>query len=86
MQEIRINTDRSYSSSARTVLSGDSKSLAKVFERIRSGEDLPGIVRVEDHDNLICNKRITLAPEEGSGYWEFIHLSPDLYLIAADNQ
>ena len=42
MQEIRINTDKSYPSSARTVLSGDSKSLVKTFECIRSGKDLPG--------------------------------------------
>ncbi len=86
MQEIRVNTDKSYSSSARTALSGDDKSLVKTFEHIRSGQDLPEIVRVEDHDNLICSRRITLAPEEGSGYWEFIHLSPDLYLIASDFQ
>ena len=86
MQEIRINTDKSYSSSARTVLSGDSKSLVKVFERIRSGEDLLGIIRVEDNDNDIYSNRINLAPEEGSGYWEFIYLSPDLYLIASDFQ
>lgn len=86
MQEIRLNTDISYSSSARTALSGDSKSLVKTFDHIRSGQDLPGIVRVEDHDNLICSRRITLEPEEGSGYWEFIHLSPELYLIATDFQ
>lgn len=86
MQEIRINTDRSYSSSARTVLSGDSKSLVKTFDRILSGKDLPGIIRVEDNDNEIYSNRINLAPEEGSGYWEFIYLSPDLYLIASDFQ
>ena len=86
MQEIRLNTDKSYSSSARTVLSGDSKSLVRTFDRIRSGKDLPEIVHLEDHDNLICSRRVTLAPDEGTGYWEFIHLSPDLYLIASDFQ
>ena len=86
MQEIRLNTDAIYPSSARTVLSGDSKSLAKTFERIRSGMGIPGITRVEDNDNVIYSNRINLAPEEGSGYWEFIRLSNDLYLIATDFQ
>ncbi len=86
MREIRINTDKSYSASARTILSGDSKSLDKTFERIRSGKGLPDITRVEDNDNVIYSNRLNLAPQEGSGYWEFTHLSHELYLIATDFQ
>ncbi len=86
MQEIRINTEKSYPSSARTLLSGDSNSLVKTFECIRSGKRAPAVTQVEDNDNVIYSSRLPLAPEEGYGYWEFIHLSPDLYLIATDFQ
>ena len=86
MQEIRISTEKSYSSTAKTALSGDSKSLVKTFERVRSAKDTPGYVRVEDNDNVIYSNRLKLDPQEGTGYWEFIHLSSDLYLIASDFQ
>ncbi|MDK1119044.1 MAG: AraC family transcriptional regulator [Anaerolineae bacterium] len=86
MQEISINTTIDYPRTARTVLSGREKSLIKTFERIRSDKNLSNVVRVKDAANVLSCVRINLEPDEGTGYWEFIQLDKDLYIIATDCQ
>lgn len=86
MEELLINTAFDYPRTARTVLSGTEKSLTKTFERIRSEKDLANVVKVRDQQDILYSARINLDAEEGTGYWEFIQLSEDLYIIATDCQ
>ncbi len=86
MNEFSVNTAVDYPRTARTVLSGNEKSLSKTFELIRSDNKLLTIVKVNDNENTLYSTRINLVAEEGIGYWEFLQLSEDLYVIATDCQ
>ena len=86
VNEFSVNTAVDYPRTARTVLSGNEKSLSKTFELIRSDKNLSNVVTVKDHENTLYSTRINLDAEEGIGYWEFLHLSEDLYVIATDCQ
>ena len=81
-----VNTDVDYPRTARTVLSGNEKSLSKTFELIRSDKNLSNVITVKDHENTLYSARINLDAQEGIGYWEFLQLTEDLYVIATDCQ
>ena len=86
MEEFSVNTAVDYPRTARTVLSGNEKSLSKTFEFIRSKQNKSNIVKLKDQQTTLYSARINLDPEEGVGYWEFLQLSDDLYVIATDCQ
>jgi len=86
MDELLVNTSVDYPRTARTVLSGNERSLTKTFERIRTEKDLANVVKVADQQNILYSARVNLDAEEGTGYWEFVQLSEDLYIIATDCQ
>ena len=86
MDEFLVNPAADYPRTARTVLSGNEKSLTKTFERIRSEKDLANVVKITDQQNILYSARINLDVEEGTGYWEFVQLSEELYIIATDCQ
>ena len=86
MSNFSVNTAQEYPKTSRTVLSGNNKSLVSTFERIRSDSGDSNVVKVKDEENVLYSARVNLDAEEGSGYWEFIQVSDDLYIIAADYQ
>lgn len=86
MSSFSVDTDQEYPRTSRTVLSGNDRSLTNTFEQIRSETGLSNVVKVKDEENILYSARVNLDADEGTGYWEFIQISDDLYIIAADYQ
>ena len=86
MNEFSVNTAVDYPRTARTILGGNERSLSKTFELIVSDNELLDIVKVNDDKDILYCARINLDAEEGTGYWEFLQLSDDLYVITTDFQ
>ena len=72
VNEFSVNTAVDYPRTARTVLSGNERSLSKTFELIFYDNELLDIVKVNDDKDILYCERINLDAEEGTGYWEFL--------------
>lgn len=81
MHSVVVDTGIPYARTARTVLSGSDQSLEKTFELIRSGQGQPGDFKVDENANTLYATRIDLDPQDGLGYWQFLQLSSNLYVI-----
>jgi AraC-like DNA-binding protein len=66
----------------RAVLAGPGRSLAEAFENLEQSPHVSRLLRHPTRDLL--SARVTLAPEEGSGYWELIRVRNDIYIILAN--
>ena len=86
MKEFTINPDVDYPRIARNILSNDKKLLSVTFERIRSDKNLPNVFKINEGHNTLYSTRINLDEKDGFGYWEFLQLSDDLFVIAVDCQ
>jgi AraC-like DNA-binding protein len=63
----------------RTSLAGPGRTLTDAFARL---EDAPLVERVVRHfDRDLLGARILIGPEEGRGYWDFIRIRDDYYVI-----
>lgn len=63
----------------RTLLAGPGHTLADAFANL---ERAPHIVRMSRHVKRdLLGARVTLAPEEGEGYWELTRIRNDLFVI-----
>lgn len=63
----------------RTVLAGPGHTLGDAFASL---ERAPQIVSMSRHPKRdLLGARVTLAPEEGSGYWELTRIRNELYVI-----
>jgi hypothetical protein len=66
----------------RTIIAGPGRSLADAFAKLEQSPQVSRILRHEPRDLL--SARVTLHPEEGSGYWELTRIRNDLYIILSD--
>jgi AraC-like DNA-binding protein len=66
----------------RAVIAGAGRSLPDAFANL---EQSPHVSRLLGHParDLVC-ARVTLAPEEGSGYWELTRIRNDLFIILSN--
>jgi len=66
----------------RTILAGPGRSLPEAFASL---EQSPEVERLIRHDKRgLLSARVTLKPEEGSGYWELSRIRSDLYVILSN--
>ena len=86
MKEFTVNPTVNYPRTARSIFSGDAKRLSRTFERIRSDKKLANVVKINEGLNTLYSKRINLDKKDGDGYWEFLQLSEELFVIATDCQ
>jgi AraC-like DNA-binding protein len=63
----------------RTVLAGPGHTLADAFANLERAPQIERMARHVKRDLL--GARVTLAPEEGQGYWELTRIRNDLYVI-----
>jgi AraC-like DNA-binding protein len=66
----------------RTIIAGPGRSLADAFAKLEQSPQVSRILRHAARDLL--SARVTLHPEEGSGYWELTRIRNDLYIILSD--
>jgi AraC-like DNA-binding protein len=66
----------------RTILAGPGRSLADAFASLEQSPQVQRVLRHPKRDLL--SARVTLAPEDGEGYWELTQIRDDLYVILAD--
>jgi len=66
----------------RTILAGPGRSLADAFDNLEKSPHVSRVLRHAARDLL--SARVTLTPEEGSGYWELTRVRNDLYLILSN--
>jgi AraC-like DNA-binding protein len=66
----------------RTVLAGPGGSLSDAFANLEQSSQVSRVLRHPARDLL--SARVSLTPEEGSGYWELTRVRNDLYIILAD--
>jgi AraC-like DNA-binding protein len=63
----------------RTVIAGAGRSLSEAFANLESA---PNIERISRHPHRkLIGARISLAPEEGEGYWDCTRIGEDVYVI-----
>src|SRR6202034_3543754 len=66
----------------RAILAGPGHTLADAFANL---EQAPQVERVWRHPKRnLLGARITLAPEEGEGYWELTRVREELYVVIAN--
>jgi AraC-like DNA-binding protein len=66
----------------RGVIAGPGRSLAEAFANLEHSAHVSRLLRHPVRDLL--SARVTLTPEEGSGYWELIRVRNDLYIILSN--
>jgi len=66
----------------RAVLAGPGRSLTDAFANLEQSPQVSRVLRHPVRDLL--SARVTLAPEEGSGYWELVRVRNDLYVILSN--
>ncbi|MGH8250572.1 MAG: helix-turn-helix transcriptional regulator [Steroidobacteraceae bacterium] len=63
----------------RTILAGSGHTLADAFANLEGEPQVEQITRHVKRD--LFGARVTLAPNEGQGYWEFTRIRDDLYVV-----
>src|ERR1700682_3204101 len=63
----------------RTLLAGPGHTLADAFANLERAPAVDLITRHKSRDLL--GARVALAPEEGSGYWDFTRIRDEIYVI-----
>jgi AraC-like DNA-binding protein len=66
----------------RTIIAGPGRSLADAFAKLEQSPQVSRVLRHAARDLL--SARVTLVPEEGSGYWELTRVRNDLYIILSN--
>jgi AraC-like DNA-binding protein len=66
----------------RAVIAGPGRSLSDAFANLERSPNVSRVLRHEARDLL--SARVTLAPEEGSGYFELTRVRNDLYIILSN--
>jgi AraC-like DNA-binding protein len=66
----------------RSVIAGPGRSLAEAFANLEQSPHVSRLLRHPTRDLL--SARVTLTPEEGSGYWELVRVRNDLYVILSN--
>src|SRR2546422_4670621 len=66
----------------RAVIAGPGRSLSDAFANLERSRNVSRVLRHEARDLL--SARVTLTPEEGSGYFELTRIRNDLYVILSD--
>jgi len=61
------------------VLAGPGRTLKEAFANLEQSSEVERLVRHAQRDLL--GARVTLAPEEGEGYWELTRIRDDFYVI-----
>ena len=78
VKEINVTEDR-HKGLFRTVLAGPGHTLADAFANL---ERAPHVERVSRHSRRdLLGARISLAPEEGEGYWEFTRVRDEIFVV-----
>jgi len=66
----------------RAILAGPGHTLADAFANL---ERAPCVERISRHlKRDLLGARVTLAPEEGEGYWEFTRIRGEIYVVVAN--
>jgi AraC-like DNA-binding protein len=77
-KEINVTEDR-HKGLFRTVLAGPGHTLADAFANL---ERAPHVERVSRHSRRdLLGARVSLAPEEGEGYWEFTRVRDEIFVV-----
>jgi AraC-like DNA-binding protein len=66
----------------RTLIAGEGHTLTDAFDNLQHAACVNRIWR-HPHRQLL-GARITLAPEEGDGYWDFTQIGHDLYIVVGN--
>ena len=66
----------------RAILAGPGHSLADAFASLERAPHVEHILRHPTRD--LFSARVSLAPEEGEGYWEFTRIHGEIYVVVAN--